>query len=170
MSVRIEAKPLKTYNLTVADFHTYFVRGAANDNGSHAPSVWVHNNCIVKGADKLPDVTAKLKTPQPNSVKLDSRISDGKVFIDRKLPPDDQKYEFVIDTDGRLHNGEGHYHLSGEADVVKSAGSISFRNGKIDTISSNSGHYQPNDQEILGAAKLLVDRELTSDGFFVFKK
>ncbi|TAZ86572.1 filamentous hemagglutinin N-terminal domain-containing protein [Rhizobium ruizarguesonis] len=44
-SVRIEAKPLDAYNLTVADFHTYFVKQAAN---SDAKSVWVHNvNCTV---------------------------------------------------------------------------------------------------------------------------
>ncbi|TAZ60313.1 filamentous hemagglutinin N-terminal domain-containing protein [Rhizobium leguminosarum] len=45
VSVRIEAKPLDAYNLTVADFHTYFVKQAANRD---AKSVWVHNvNCTV---------------------------------------------------------------------------------------------------------------------------
>ncbi|WP_027665580.1 hemagglutinin repeat-containing protein [Rhizobium leguminosarum] len=45
VSVRIEAKPLDAYNLTVADFHTYFVKQAANHD---AKSVWVHNvNCTV---------------------------------------------------------------------------------------------------------------------------
>lgn len=43
ISVTIEKKPLKAYNLTVADFHTYFVKGAANDN---VQPVWVHNDCF----------------------------------------------------------------------------------------------------------------------------
>ncbi len=43
VSVKIEKKPLKAYNLTVEDYHTYFVKGAANDN---AQPVWVHNDCF----------------------------------------------------------------------------------------------------------------------------
>lgn len=39
---RIYARTLRAYNLTVADFHTYFVKGSANDN---VPAVWVHNDC-----------------------------------------------------------------------------------------------------------------------------
>jgi hypothetical protein len=40
VSVEIEAEPLTAFNLTVAEFHTYFV--AANEN---AAPVWVHNDC-----------------------------------------------------------------------------------------------------------------------------
>ena len=39
-AVRVEHKPLRAYNLTVADFHTFFVKAPeANDNDA----VWVHN-------------------------------------------------------------------------------------------------------------------------------
>ncbi len=41
VSVKIEAEPLTAFNLTVAEFHTYFV--AANEN---AEPVWVHNDCF----------------------------------------------------------------------------------------------------------------------------
>jgi hypothetical protein len=41
VSVEIEAEPLTAFNLTVAEFHTYFV--AANEN---AAPVWVHNDCF----------------------------------------------------------------------------------------------------------------------------
>ncbi|QNK65452.1 hemagglutinin repeat-containing protein [Variovorax sp. PAMC26660] len=34
------SEPLRAYNLTVADFHTYFVKGEEGAEG-----VWVHNNC-----------------------------------------------------------------------------------------------------------------------------
>jgi hypothetical protein len=40
VGVEIEAEPLTAFNLTVAEFHTYFV--AANENAS---PVWVHNDC-----------------------------------------------------------------------------------------------------------------------------
>ena len=40
ISVRIEDRSLRAYNITVANTETYFVRGANNDN---AQPVWVHN-------------------------------------------------------------------------------------------------------------------------------
>ncbi|MGR9201683.1 hemagglutinin repeat-containing protein [Rhizobium leguminosarum] len=40
VSVRVADKPLDAYNLTVADFHTYFVKQATNDD---VKPVWVHN-------------------------------------------------------------------------------------------------------------------------------
>jgi len=42
VEVRTALKPLLAFNLTVADFHTYFVKQADNDN---AEPVWVHNAC-----------------------------------------------------------------------------------------------------------------------------
>ncbi|QIO62357.1 hemagglutinin repeat-containing protein [Rhizobium leguminosarum] len=42
VGVRTENKQLDAYNLTIADFHTYFVKQADNDN---AQPVWVHNAC-----------------------------------------------------------------------------------------------------------------------------
>mgnify|MGYP000548384290 FL=1 len=41
VAVNIQDKPLTAFNLTVADFSTYFV--AANED---ADAVWVHNNCF----------------------------------------------------------------------------------------------------------------------------
>ena len=40
-SVVTKAEPLKAYNLTVQDFHTYFVKG----KGAETDAVWVHNDC-----------------------------------------------------------------------------------------------------------------------------
>ena len=34
-------KPLQAYNLTVADWHTYFVKG----DKAETEGVWVHNEC-----------------------------------------------------------------------------------------------------------------------------
>ena len=59
--VTIEDRPLQAYNMTIANDHTYFVRGApslsdqpiaANDN----QAIWVHNDCI-NGKTRRPDGT-----------------------------------------------------------------------------------------------------------------
>ena len=47
--VRIEKEPLKAYNLTVSEFHTYFVKGEAES----AQSVWVHNTCNINANKQL---------------------------------------------------------------------------------------------------------------------
>ncbi len=38
-NIVVKPKPLKAYNLTVADWHTYFVKG----NRAETEGVWVHN-------------------------------------------------------------------------------------------------------------------------------
>ena len=40
-SIRIAEEPLQAYNLTVADYHTYFIKGEKGTGG-----VWVHNDCL----------------------------------------------------------------------------------------------------------------------------
>ena len=56
-SVETKAEELTAYNLTVADFHTYFVKGV----GSGTDAVWVHNECAVPlqtGNNKITKATA----------------------------------------------------------------------------------------------------------------
>ena len=43
-STIVKPTPLKAYNLTVADWHTYFVKG----NQAETEGVWVHNACPPK--------------------------------------------------------------------------------------------------------------------------
>ncbi|HFC8529371.1 TPA: HINT domain-containing protein [Neisseria lactamica] len=43
-SVTVKPTPLKAYNLTVADWHTYFVKG----DKAETEGVWVHNACPPK--------------------------------------------------------------------------------------------------------------------------
>ena len=40
-SVTVKQEPLQAYNLTVADWHTYFVKG----DKAETEGVWVHNDC-----------------------------------------------------------------------------------------------------------------------------
>ncbi|CFB82819.1 TPA: pretoxin [Neisseria gonorrhoeae] len=43
-NIVVKPKPLKAYNLTVADWHTYFVKGSQ----AETEGVWVHNSCPPK--------------------------------------------------------------------------------------------------------------------------
>ncbi|HEZ0528606.1 TPA: polymorphic toxin MafB class 1 [Neisseria meningitidis] len=45
-NITLKQQPLKAYNLTVADWHTYFVKG----NQAETEGVWVHNSCPPKRA------------------------------------------------------------------------------------------------------------------------
>ena len=66
-SVETKAEALTAYNLTVADFHTYFVKGAE----SGADAVWVHNDC--DPADK-PNSS---RTPYPDNTPVNIKDKDG---------------------------------------------------------------------------------------------
>ncbi|MEL0543968.1 polymorphic toxin-type HINT domain-containing protein, partial [Neisseria gonorrhoeae] len=60
----VKPKPLKAYNLTVADWHTYFVKG----NRAETEGVWVHNECPYgKGNQRYKD--APYHGKNDNSVK-----------------------------------------------------------------------------------------------------
>jgi len=45
VEIKITKEPLQAFNLTVADYSTYFVKGAANDKDD---AIWVHNNCSLE--------------------------------------------------------------------------------------------------------------------------
>ena len=45
-NITFKQQPLKAYNLTVADWHTYFVKGSQ----AETEGVWVHNSCPPKRA------------------------------------------------------------------------------------------------------------------------
>ena len=71
VSVEIEHKALKAYNLTVADYHTYFVSG---DEGV-AP-VWVHNNCFDKvdfNINRLPDERQVAVNDTLSNINMDTK-------------------------------------------------------------------------------------------------
>ncbi|MEP3244601.1 MAG: polymorphic toxin-type HINT domain-containing protein [Sneathiella sp.] len=114
VSIKIDGKALKAYNLTVADFHTYFVRGTANVN---AQPVWVHNNCnsVFKTTKEAKQAAEKLGFKKINETTLDGQaiFKNGKRFITR-------------DVDG--HNG-GAWKMGSS---VKNLGSKKTRSGTFD--------------------------------------
>ena len=48
-NVTVKPEPLQAYNLTVADWHTYFVKG----DKAETEGVWVHNDCPYRGSNNL---------------------------------------------------------------------------------------------------------------------
>ena len=82
-SVETKDEALTAYNLTVADFHTYFVKG----NGSGADAVWVHNAC---------DPAAKPDKPKRDLDKIREEI-------DNKL----SQYEDLVNYTGREAESRG---------------------------------------------------------------
>ncbi|WNU96770.1 polymorphic toxin-type HINT domain-containing protein [Neisseria sp. DTU_2020_1000833_1_SI_GRL_NUU_006] len=49
-SVTVKQEPLQAYNLTVADWHTYFVKG----DKAETEGVWVHNECPPRKTPSTP--------------------------------------------------------------------------------------------------------------------
>jgi hypothetical protein len=83
----LEAKALKAFNLTVADYHTYFV--AANDE---ADAVWVHNKCFENLPDGFESTFTKNEFGQQTYVNHNTgetlyKGHDGRYFDPKDHPP-----------------------------------------------------------------------------------
>lgn len=96
VSSRTLAQPLRAYNLTIKDFHTYFV--AANEN---AAPVWVHNICgprlgrtvpgnVISEADRVKNL------PGSTAGKSFSYDGGGKVIFEG-VPANDGEYQLAIE-------------------------------------------------------------------------
>ncbi len=72
IAINIKQSPLKAFNITVDNYHTYFVKEAAND----ASAVWVHNSCHSK--QKL-----TIKERYKNAVKEATNRYKGNVTVQR---------------------------------------------------------------------------------------
>ncbi len=88
-SVTIKRKPLTAYNLTVADWHTYFVKGK---NGV-AEAVWVHNDCptIYKRPNNA--TTKAQRESVQGKPCVDCGNTANKMVADHKKPLVEEHYE-----------------------------------------------------------------------------
>jgi len=96
VSSRTLAQPLRAYNLTVKDFHTYFV--AANKD---AAPVWVHNICGPRLGRTVPDNVIseadRVKNlPGSTAGKSFSYDGGGKVIFEG-VPANDGEYQLAIE-------------------------------------------------------------------------
>jgi hypothetical protein len=90
----------------------------------------------------------------PTSVKAADAIKNNKVYIEGKVA--NGQYTYVVDKDGDLvfgkRNGSKRFQtphpslIGGKDPVVKMAGMVDIRNGKIFSWDDRSGHYKPNSE------------------------
>lgn len=92
-------------------------------------------------------IKLKEKLPQVGSKHYFYKIEDQRIIIDQNLH--NKKIDFIFDENLNLKLGKGHYKLNNKKDCLLMAGEIIINeNGKIIYISNDSGHYQPNQDEL----------------------
>ena len=124
--IEIKAEKLKAFNLTVANDHTYFIKGL----GQNAAGVWVHNDCwlnlpsdAIRSGKTTPDgrelYTFKDHTGKSVSVYkgTDGRYYDQKIHSPEKPTAVDAKvYNPYPNRDGdRAVKGKVYYETNKEA-------------------------------------------------------
>ena len=93
-------------------------------------------------------ITAKSHKPQIGASYGSSSytLSDGKINLNSRSVTNGT-FDFIVNNEGKLVIGSGHYNLSGGASTVKAAGQLSVLKGKVTNINNSSGHYQPSLEE-----------------------
>jgi RHS repeat-associated protein len=101
-------------------------------------------------------IVLKDKSPQigTNFEKYSVTISEGKININGRSVTNG-KFDFVVDSNGNLVIGSGHYNLSGGAQTVRAAGEIKIYKGKVTSITNSSGHYKPSASEAANFGEIL---------------
>ncbi|HEZ4659848.1 TPA: HINT domain-containing protein [Neisseria meningitidis] len=106
-NIIVKPKPLKAYNLTVADWHTYFVKG----NQAETEGVWVHNACPPKrtGSSK----NGKHGDGGRSQISAESRIAELKNKIIPGMSKNErlkikQKIRNIAKNANRKAEGEEH--------------------------------------------------------------
>ena len=80
-NITLKQQPLKAYNLTVADWHTYFVKG----DKAETEGVWVHNDCPSKPkpTNHAQQRKEEAKNDSHRSVGDSNRVvREGKQYLD----------------------------------------------------------------------------------------
>ena len=114
-NIVVKPKPLKAYNLTIADWHTYFVKG----DKAETEGVWVHNECPYgKGNQRYKDASyhgkndnsVKSRAPTNGQAALDNSVQ-VKSTSPRRVGVDKANNEIVVlDKTQTFNNGSAEYH------------------------------------------------------------
>ena len=106
-SVTVKPEPLQAYNLTVADWHTYFVKG----DKAETEGVWVHNACPPKrtGSSK----NEKHGDGGRSQISAESQIAELKNKIIPRMPKNErlkieQTIKNITKNANRKAKGEEH--------------------------------------------------------------
>lgn len=153
----------KVYNFTVEGFHTYYVSKY---------NVLVHNGnpCSFLAsfkAFKPLQVADEYKGVIQGGAKQAFEIVDQVFKINGKNA--NGAFDYVILKTGEMRIGAGHYHLSDMADEILAAGKIDLKDGKIDFLINDSGHYRPSGSDLANYANTFTKEGLMSETVQVFK-
>jgi len=106
-SITVKPEPLQAYNLTVADWHTYFVKG----DKAETEGVWVHNACPPKrtGSSK----NEKHGDGGRSQISAESQIAELKNKIIPRMPKNErlkieQTIKNITKNANRKAKGEEH--------------------------------------------------------------
>lgn len=94
--------------------------------------------------DTLPDLNLKTNAPQISRGGIfNTNVTDVIEVLDDRFEPN-KLYDYIVDGEGNLIIGDGHYKLTKKAKTIKAAGEIKVDNlGKVTYLNNESGHYKP---------------------------
>jgi Pretoxin HINT domain len=98
VGVRVVREPLRAYNLTVANFSTYFVSG----KGSSSDPVWVHNNCFGKQTGSLENPPSHMRAEEiASGYRLQGELGKDLRPLDNQFGGD------FVDANGKIYDTMG---------------------------------------------------------------
>lgn len=119
----------------------------------------------------LKDIQLKTNVPQVSRGKFKTDIVDDKITVFSNDFKPNTKYDYVVDVNGDVLIGDGHYKLASKADVVKAAGEIMIDvNGKVIYLNNESGHYEPSKEDLQAIADKFKELKIASPNLVVDKR
>lgn len=92
----------------------------------------------------------------PTATNINDTIIDNKIYVDGKIA--NGKFTYVVDSDGKLiigrRNGSARFQtphpslIGGKDPVVKMAGMVDIREGKVYSWDDRSGHFKPSNMSM----------------------
>lgn len=101
-------------------------------------------------------ITIKFNVPQ---------VGFEKVEYKTLLDVEDTLYDFIINENGELMIGRGHYKLNRKSHKLYFAGRLKIRNGLIYYIDNDSGHYVPQEKDLNNICKAMMKSGIIDNNF-----
>jgi len=110
---------------------------------------------LITYLDNIDLIDMKLNVPQ-----VRTKIYQYNLLSDLE---EDYLYDFIIDKNGNLKIGRGHYKLNNKEKYLYFAGRLKIKNNKIYYIDNDSGHFCPTEKELLIIINSLKKSEYFED-------
>lgn len=119
----------------------------------------------------LPDLNLKTRAPQISRGGIfNTEVTDTIKVLDNRFEPN-KLYDYVVDSNGNLIIGDGHYKLAKKANSVKAAGEIKVNKyGKVTYLNNESGHYEPTSTDLNNIVNKFKELKLNAPNLTVDKR